>query len=190
MRGCWLQSMVVTLIKTLHEQQWHNIIQIHNNVLWDWQYYAEYFSHSYWMWGIFVKYCQSHIILLWIWKMLILSNKISFDVYVEMAFVLTLIVHFNYWTFFNFLRNSLHICGQNMGQITYSKCKVSSLYIVVCTICHENLWSWSTRELFPSSGSHKHYAHFLVEFDWSKVLFLGIKYAIFVCICYFKCLRS
>ena len=31
----------------------HNIIQIHNNVLWDWQYYAKYSTYSYWMWELF-----------------------------------------------------------------------------------------------------------------------------------------
>ena len=36
----------------------HNIIHTHNNALWDWEYYVEYSSHSYSMWGIF------HIILL------------------------------------------------------------------------------------------------------------------------------
>jgi hypothetical protein len=33
----------------------HNIIQIHNKVLWDWQYFADYSSHSDWMWVIFCK---------------------------------------------------------------------------------------------------------------------------------------
>ena len=31
----------------------HNIIQIHNNVLWDWWNSAEYSPHSIWMWGMF-----------------------------------------------------------------------------------------------------------------------------------------
>ena len=31
-----------------------NIIQSHNNILRDWQYFAKYFSHSNWMWRIFV----------------------------------------------------------------------------------------------------------------------------------------
>ena len=30
----------------------HNIIHVHNNVMWDGQYYAKYSSHSVWMWGI------------------------------------------------------------------------------------------------------------------------------------------
>ena len=29
----------------------HNIIQIHNNVPWDWQYFIEYFLYLVWMWG-------------------------------------------------------------------------------------------------------------------------------------------
>ena len=32
----------------------HNIIWIHNNVVWDCQYFIEYFSHSVWMW---IEYC-------------------------------------------------------------------------------------------------------------------------------------
>ena len=35
----------------------HYIIQIHNSVLWNWQYFVEYSPHSIWMWRIF------HIIL-------------------------------------------------------------------------------------------------------------------------------
>ena len=31
------------------------MIQIHNGVLWDWQYSAEYSSHLVWMWGIFCR---------------------------------------------------------------------------------------------------------------------------------------
>ena len=31
----------------------HNIIQIHNNVWWDWQYYVKYSPCPNWMWGIF-----------------------------------------------------------------------------------------------------------------------------------------
>jgi hypothetical protein len=38
-----------------HQLAQHNITQIHNNVLWDWQYFATYFSHLDWMWGIFFK---------------------------------------------------------------------------------------------------------------------------------------
>jgi hypothetical protein len=41
----------------------HNIIQIRNNVMWDWQHSTEYFH-------IQVEYCQSHITLLWSWIML------------------------------------------------------------------------------------------------------------------------
>ena len=46
----------------------HNIIQIHNNDMWDWQRSTEYFIvHSYTKceeWS--GEYCQSHIRLLWI----------------------------------------------------------------------------------------------------------------------------
>jgi len=47
----------------------HNIIQVHNNVLWDWQYYTEYSPHSHRMWEHSAKYCQSHGTLLCIWIM-------------------------------------------------------------------------------------------------------------------------
>ena len=30
----------------------HNTIQIHKSVLWDWQYSTKYSPHSVWMWGI------------------------------------------------------------------------------------------------------------------------------------------
>ena len=33
----------------------HNIIQIHNNVLWDSRYFTEYFSNYIWMWGTFYE---------------------------------------------------------------------------------------------------------------------------------------
>ena len=47
----------------------HNIIQIHNNVMWDWQYYVECSSHHEWR-GIFHIILSVHIILLWIWILL------------------------------------------------------------------------------------------------------------------------
>ena len=31
----------------------HNIIQIHDNVLWDWHYFMEHFSYAVWMWRTF-----------------------------------------------------------------------------------------------------------------------------------------
>ena len=43
---------------------------------------------------------------------------------------------------------------------------------MVCTFWHKNSWMCSTIGLFLDSGSHKHYAQFLDEFDWSEV-FLG-----------------
>ena len=39
----------------------HIIIQIHNNDLWDWQYCAEHFPRSVWMWECYVEYCHAHI---------------------------------------------------------------------------------------------------------------------------------
>ena len=41
------------LINPLKGSKLHNIIQIHNNVLWDWLYFMEYSPHSIWMWRIF-----------------------------------------------------------------------------------------------------------------------------------------
>ena len=42
-----------------HTHSWsltlHNIIQSHNNVLRDWQYYTKYSSHSVFMWGVFSR---------------------------------------------------------------------------------------------------------------------------------------
>ena len=35
----------------------HNIIEIHNNVMWDWQYSMEYFHLQYEYWEYYVKYC-------------------------------------------------------------------------------------------------------------------------------------
>ena len=43
----------------------HNIVQIYNNVLWDWQYSAEYFLHSTAYEEYSTKYCQSQRTLLW-----------------------------------------------------------------------------------------------------------------------------
>ena len=40
--------------------RWENIIQVHNNVMWDWVYSTQYFEDHY----------QFHITLLWIWIML------------------------------------------------------------------------------------------------------------------------
>ena len=48
----------------------HNIIQMHNNVLWDWQYYAEYSSNSTRMMEYYVEYCPSRRPMLYIWIML------------------------------------------------------------------------------------------------------------------------
>ena len=42
---------VFNLYYTLASYNFHNIIQIHNNVLWDWPYFIEDFLHSYWIWG-------------------------------------------------------------------------------------------------------------------------------------------
>jgi hypothetical protein len=39
----------------MKHQKKHNIIQIHNNVMWEWHYYTKYSSHSDWMWEIFYK---------------------------------------------------------------------------------------------------------------------------------------
>ena len=56
----------------------HNIIQMHNNVLWDWEYFVQYSSHSAWMKEYFVEYCLSHKTLLWIWILLCSKCEILF----------------------------------------------------------------------------------------------------------------
>ena len=35
--------------------RWHNIIQIHNNVLQDLQYFTKYSPYTFWIWGIFCR---------------------------------------------------------------------------------------------------------------------------------------
>ena len=47
----------------------HNIVQIHNNVMWDLQYSHIHIEHGNIEWNI----VKSHITLLWIWKMLFLK---------------------------------------------------------------------------------------------------------------------
>ena len=54
---------------TLH----HNILRIHDSVLWDWHYYASHSINQAECEEYFVEYCQSHKTLLWIWIMLWLS---------------------------------------------------------------------------------------------------------------------
>ena len=39
------------LLKQIKIYLSHNIIQIHNNVMWDWQYFIEYSPHSVRIWG-------------------------------------------------------------------------------------------------------------------------------------------
>ena len=48
---------------------------------------------------------------------------------------------------------------------------------MVYTFWHENVWRCLAIKLFPSSGSHKHAAHFPSGFDWSKVIFWRIDMA-------------
>ena len=63
--------------------EFHNIIQIHNIVLWDWHYSTKY-SQIFPTFGLivgnikayFVEYCLSHITLLWIWIMLCLCMSL------------------------------------------------------------------------------------------------------------------
>ena len=39
----WSCSLLVDIMPV------HNIVHIHNNVMWDWQYFMKYFPHSYWI---------------------------------------------------------------------------------------------------------------------------------------------
>ena len=54
----------------VNEYQVHNIIKIHNNVLWDWRYGVKYSSHLVWTMKYSTKYCQSQRTLSCIWIML------------------------------------------------------------------------------------------------------------------------
>ena len=47
------QMFFLVFAQALLNKVGHNIIQIHNNVMWDWQNYEEYSAHSIWMGGIF-----------------------------------------------------------------------------------------------------------------------------------------
>ena len=53
-----------------HKMSEHNIIQIHNIVLWDWQYFIVYSINHSECGKHSIKCCQSHKTLLWIWTML------------------------------------------------------------------------------------------------------------------------
>lgn len=46
---------LVSIYCIIDGHYWHNIIQIHNHVLQDWQHFAKYFPHSFWMWRIFCR---------------------------------------------------------------------------------------------------------------------------------------
>ena len=49
---------------------------------------------------------------------------------------------------------------------------ISTIRFNYWTFLHKQSWTSSTIELFPFNGSHKHFAHFLGEFDWWNVIFL------------------
>ena len=71
-----LKQSLHDVVKRLGTSQWvltlmeHNIIQIHNIVLWNWQYYVEYSYVQTECEEYSTKWCQSHITVLWIWIML------------------------------------------------------------------------------------------------------------------------
>ena len=62
----------------------HNIIQIHNNIMWDRQYFVEYFPYSDWIWELFCK------ILSWI-KIILYELFVVYNI--SLCFV---IVHVSY----------------------------------------------------------------------------------------------
>jgi hypothetical protein len=72
---------------------YHNIIQTHSNVLWDWLDLVEHSSHSTWMWRIFCrilsipqKHCYESEIMLWLWgKWLWLSLDVLTILYQSLA---------------------------------------------------------------------------------------------------------
>ena len=51
-----------------HQFPTHNMIQLHNNIMWDWQYSMEKISEY------SMEYCHSHKTLLWIWIMVCNAN--------------------------------------------------------------------------------------------------------------------
>ena len=74
--------------------------------------------------------------------------------HVKTTFVLTSIVHFYIWIISNIQGIlCLHVV-RNIGQFTYSRCKVTSL----SWFAHfgtRNLWRWPAIKLFPSNGKRK-----------------------------------
>ena len=67
----------------------HNIIQIHNNVTWDWHYSIEYSPHSDQIRDYSVEYCESHETLLWIWIRLC-YNDVSMKACKHLAYLVLL----------------------------------------------------------------------------------------------------
>ena len=50
-----LSAQHINNIKVIIKNRgWHNIIHSYNGVMRNWQYYEDYSSHSYWLWGIFL----------------------------------------------------------------------------------------------------------------------------------------
>ena len=63
-----------------HITQIHNILHIHNNVMWDWQYFMILFTHSTWKMKCYAEYCQSKRTLLWTWMMLCTCFRLRWDI--------------------------------------------------------------------------------------------------------------
>ena len=92
------------------------------------------------------------------------------------------------WTLFD-VYGILCIClVRNVWQFTYSKCKVVGL-LWFAHFGMRDLWRCSIIELFPSSESHKRFAHLPSEFDGSKVFLGGFNMAFFLCTPSFKCYK-
>ena len=63
-----LESRLQSILKVQQSKQYRNIIQMHNNVSWDWQYSAEHIQTECGEYS--VECCWSRRPLLWIWMML------------------------------------------------------------------------------------------------------------------------
>ena len=76
--GCWAVQMFYARVVMI----WvHSIIQIHNNVMWDWHHSTNYFIIKDECGECSAKYYQSHKTLLWIWIMLCCSKVLFVELH-------------------------------------------------------------------------------------------------------------
>ena len=103
----WMRELSIVLHHySIHWLKFHNIIQIHNNVMWDWHYSTKYS----------MDYCQSHKNLLWIWIMLCLCTlnmkQLNVDHHGERVHPVS------------FIENN----SSRLHLISISKCKINMLF--------------------------------------------------------------